>query len=49
MTARYHCLTCAHEWTEQTRGGSVATSHGPTACPRCGALWVRWTNYPRST
>ena len=36
MTALYRCLTCAHEWEQ---------APGPTQCPLCGALYVKWLNF----
>jgi DNA-directed RNA polymerase subunit RPC12/RpoP len=46
MPANYQCLTCDHKWTEETKGGSPESSHGPTECPECGALYVLWSNWP---
>ncbi len=52
MRAEYICLRCSHEWIEKTRGGPVHDprghdyeSHGPTQCPGCYHLYVKWTNY----
>ena len=39
MTAAYRCLTCRHEWREKA---------GLIQCPRCGALYVLWVDYPRT-
>lgn len=35
-SAHYRCLRCDHEWHEPA---------GPTQCPRCEHLYVRWVNY----
>ena len=34
--ARYRCQKCSHEWREPA---------GPTQCPACGHLYVKWLNY----
>lgn len=34
--ADYACLQCCPAWSEPA---------GPTECPSCGWLYVRWTNY----
>ena len=34
--AQYRCLACAHEWIGR---------RGPTVCPSCGHLYVKWLNY----
>lgn len=36
--AKYRCLKCGFEWSEPA---------GPTQCPKCGHLYVRWLNYER--
>lgn len=36
MNAKFRCLKCKHKWESDP---------GPTQCPRCGHLWVKWTNY----
>lgn len=38
MKAHYCCLNCSHEWLQQN---PVA----PTACHKCGHLYVKWLNY----
>lgn len=35
-TAAYRCLSCGKEW-----GGWI----GPTECPHCGHLYVKWLDY----
>lgn len=45
MKANYECLKCDLEWIENTKGGSIKSSHGPTECPQCGNLYVKWINY----
>lgn len=34
--AHYRCLQCQHEWHGKA---------GPTQCPACGHLYVKWLNY----
>ncbi len=34
----FRCLRCKHEWTEPP---------GPTACPKCEHLYVKWLNYEK--
>jgi len=36
MFAIYKCLNCGHEWTGLP---------GPTQCPLCLHLYVKWLNY----
>lgn len=38
-TAAYRCLSCGKEW-----GGWI----GPTECPYCGHLYVKWLDYPEA-
>ena len=40
MNPLYRCLRCALEWSELKKG--------PTQCPRCGHLYVKWLNYAAS-
>jgi len=35
--ARYRCESCGHIWIQRA---------GPTQCPRCECLMVRWLNHP---
>ncbi len=39
LIAEYKCLNCGHEWKE--------TLKGPTECPLCGHLYIRWLNYEK--
>lgn len=34
--AEYECLRCRHHWSEMA---------GPTVCPSCGHVYVRWLNF----
>jgi hypothetical protein len=34
--AEYKCLKCNHQWLDEP---------GPTQCPICGHLYVKWLNY----
>ena len=36
LIAKFKCLKCKHEYTGPT---------GPTECPKCGHLYVKWLNY----
>jgi rubrerythrin len=36
MQAEHKCLNCEFEWV---------SSPGPTSCPLCGHLYVKWVNY----
>lgn len=36
MTAHYQCLKCKYEWD---------ANPGMQKCPKCGNLYVKWTNY----
>ena len=45
MLAQYKCLKCSFEWEEQTKSGSIETSHGPIACPNCSHIYLKWKNY----
>ena len=36
LTAGFVCLACAHGWSG---------SSGSVSCPKCGHLYVKWTNY----
>jgi len=36
MKAHFRCLRCDYEYW---------TIPGPTECPECGNLWVKWVNY----
>ena len=36
MLARHFCLQCHYRWEG---------IHGPTQCPKCGHLYVKWLNY----
>jgi rRNA maturation endonuclease Nob1 len=36
MKAKHRCLRCFHYWESQP---------GPTQCPICGHLYVKWLNY----
>jgi len=37
MKAKYKCIKCLYEWEEELKG--------PTQCPKCGHLYVKWLNY----
>ena len=34
---RFKCLKCKHLFPRK--------KCGPTNCPKCGHLWVKWINY----
>lgn len=34
--AKFICLKCKYEWVDFP---------GPTQCPNCGYLYVKWINY----
>ena len=34
--ARYECYRCKHRYVGPA---------GPTQCPRCGNLYIKWLNY----
>lgn len=34
--AKFKCLRCHYTWEDKT---------GPTQCPICGHLYVKWENY----
>ena len=34
--AKFKCLKCGHGWKDKP---------GPTQCPKCGHLFVKWVNY----
>lgn len=34
--AKFRCLKCGHKWNDKT---------GPTQCPKCRYLYVKWENY----
>ncbi len=34
--AKFRCLRCGYRWKDKT---------GPTKCPNCGHLYVKWENY----
>jgi len=34
--AIFKCLKCDYKWKDMT---------GPTQCPKCGHLYVKWVNY----
>lgn len=36
MNAKHRCCGCEYEWE---------SGPGPTQCPRCGHLYVKWLNY----
>lgn len=36
MLSCYNCLKCGYEWT---------SNPGPTQCPKCKNLYVKWINY----
>lgn len=36
MKAQFQCLRCNYRWE---------TKPGPTQCPICGYLYVKWINY----
>ena len=36
VIAEYKCLKCSFEYKDKP---------GPTTCPVCGHLYVKWTNY----
>jgi len=36
MKAKHRCLKCFYYWESQP---------GPTQCPICGHLYVKWENY----
>jgi Zn finger protein HypA/HybF involved in hydrogenase expression len=36
MRALFQCLKCKCKWETQP---------GPTQCPKCGHLYVKWINY----
>jgi len=36
MKARYRCLKCSHEWTDDP---------GMVRCPSCRYVYVKWVNY----
>ena len=35
--SEYRCLRCKHNWKEIHKG--------PTQCPKCNYLYVKWLNY----
>ncbi len=37
LHAQYRCRKCGHEWTQRA---------APVDCPKCGHLYVDWTNHP---
>ena len=45
MLATYRCLHCAHEWSKPP-ARKVSDGSG-SDCPKCGSLYVKWTNYER--
>lgn len=36
MLAKHRCLKCGFEWDSKV---------GPTQCPKCYHLYVKWVNY----
>ncbi len=36
LDCRFKCLKCGHRWWDKP---------GPTQCPRCKHIWVKWVNY----
>lgn len=36
MKAIFRCLKCGHKWEDKP---------GPTQCPKCWHLYVKWENY----
>ncbi len=36
MEAEFKCLKCTLNWSSKP---------GPTQCPKCGHLYVKWVNY----
>ena len=36
MSANFKCLKCGYHWEYYP---------GPTQCPMCGHLYVKWINY----
>jgi len=36
MIAYFQCLSCGYKWDSKP---------GPTQCPKCGHLYVKWLNY----
>lgn len=36
LLAKFRCLKCGYEWED---------IQGPTQCPKCNHLWVKWVNY----
>lgn len=36
LVAQYKCLKCLHEWNGEC---------GPTICPKCNHVYVKWLNY----
>ena len=37
IIAKYRCLKCGLKWKEVLRG--------PTQCPKCNHLYIKWLNY----
>jgi len=37
IISQYKCMKCDHKWEEVHRG--------PTLCPKCSHLYVKWLNY----
>ncbi len=36
MKAKYKCCKCHHKYEGEP---------GPTTCPKCGHIYVKWVNY----
>lgn len=36
VLAKYRCMACGFEWEQRP---------SQVICPKCGHLYVRWTNY----
>ncbi len=38
MKAKFQCLSCNCKWEDKP---------GPTECPKCSHLYVKWLNYEK--
>lgn len=47
--AEYRCLSCGHKWAEQVPKiqPSPPFKTGADPCPKCGHLYVKWTNFEK--
>ena len=36
MLAKFKCLGCGYEYEDKP---------GPTTCPQCKHIWIKWLNY----